>query len=190
MSFLAYLFAAAPFVIVLLIALGLVFLTVTSTINAWVPLALLYLVLVIDTASLHSIALKLGLLVYPADLAAAVFFFAFLYRVLALGKGGLVPRAWWILGSVQLGLFVWGLIQNGTGAGVDYRQHFYVWVGSAYLATFEYDAARARRFVKWLLPLFRGTPKWCAQTLNRSENRISLPASMSSTMSSTLATYE
>lgn len=153
MSFLAYLFAAVPFVIVLLIALGLVFLTVTSTINAWVPLALLYLVLVIDTASLHSTALNLGLLVYPADLAAAVFFFAFLYRVLVLGKGGLVPRAWWVLGSVQLGLFVWGLAQNGTGAGVDYRQHFYVWIGAAYLATFEYDATRAHRFVKWLLPL-------------------------------------
>lgn len=153
MSLLAYLFAAAPFVIVILIALGLVFLTVTSTINVWVPLVLLYLVLVIDTASLHSAALKLGLLVYPADLAAAIFFFAFLYRVFFLGKGGLVPRAWWILGAVQMGLFVWGLAQNGTGAGVDYRQHFYVWIGAAYLATFEYDAARAQRFMRWLLPL-------------------------------------
>lgn len=153
MSFLSYLFAAAPFVIVILIAMGLVFLTVTSTINAWVPLVLLYLVLVIDTASLHSTALNLGLLVYPADLGAAIFFFAFLYRVFVLGKGGLIPRVWWILGAVQLGLFVWGVMQHGTGAGVDYRPHFYVWIGAAYLATFGYDAMRAHCFVKWLLPL-------------------------------------
>lgn len=97
------------------------------------------------------LALHLGLWVYPPDLLIMLFLPAFFYRLVLLKKSDAIPRAWWVLGTVWMCLFAWGLAQHGTGAGVDFRPFFYLWLGAAYLATFDYDEAFARRLMKFFI---------------------------------------
>lgn len=97
------------------------------------------------------LALHLGLWVYPPDLLIILLLPAFFYRLVLLKKSDAIPRAWWVLGTVWMCLFAWGLAQHGTGAGVDFRPFFYLWLGAAYLATFDYDEAFARRLMKFFI---------------------------------------
>lgn len=152
----AYLLASMPFAIAFLMALLIVALIATATVNPWAPLLAIYSVFILDTALMFPLALKLGVWIYPADLAALIFFAALIIRLAFFGASSAIPLFWWILGGIQAILFSWGLIVNGSAAGVDYRPHFYVWVGAAYLATFGYNSGRARRILALLLPLAAG----------------------------------
>lgn len=145
MLVLSYLFFAAPYLIAMGFALLLVTLLVLSTRSPWVMITLLGVAMVAEAASIHPLALHLGLWIYPSDAFAGITAGGLLFRVLFMGKGNQVPLAWWVFGAVQFVLFAWGLAMHGTGAGVDYRPHFSAWAGAAYLATFTQDERFIRR---------------------------------------------
>lgn len=147
MLVLSYLLFAAPYLIAVGFALLLVALLVLSTRSPWVVITLLGVAMVAEAASIHPLALHLGLWVYPSDAFAGITAGGLLFRVLFMGKRSQVPLAWWVFGGVQFMLFSWGLAMHGSGAGVDYRPHFAAWAGAAYLATFAQD----ERFVRRLL---------------------------------------
>lgn len=147
MSFIGLVFQTAPYLVAILLAMLLVGMVIQATQSPWVVLGLLGLAMVAETASIHPLAIKLGLWVYPSDAFAGVTAVALLVRVVFMGKFHEIPPAWWIFGGAQFLMFVWGLASHGTGAGVDYRAHFSAWVGAAYLATFVQD----EDFIKKLL---------------------------------------
>jgi hypothetical protein len=114
--------------------------------------ATLILGLVLLEASNLPIALKFGLWLYPADILFAVFGIACLIRFALFATNKTVPRAWWIIGALQLVLGVWGSFVYGTSAGVDFRVHFYVWVALAYFCTVEWTEAMIERVVNaWIV---------------------------------------
>lgn len=145
-----YFFQALPFVVAMGLALALIALVVAALNNPTVALVLLVGVFLFETSLLGGAAINLGIWFYAADLLAVVLTPALAYRVLVLRRGGDIHPAWWLLGGVQLALFVWGLAKFGTGAGVDFRLHYYIWTGAAYLATFEFDEAQVRRVLRAL----------------------------------------
>jgi hypothetical protein len=148
-SLLSAFFTILPFVIVVLFALAIWVFAIWFINSPTAAIGLMVAIFLLETLSLSPLALKLGLMLYPPDLFVILLFPSFLYRLVILKKISAIPRAWWVLGMVQVGLFVWGLLLNGTLAGVDYRPHFYIWLGAAYLATFDYDEAWALSFLKY-----------------------------------------
>src|SRR5450830_1716178 len=144
-------FTIIPFVVVMLLAFAICISFVWFINSATAAIGLMVAIFLLETASLTPLALHLGLWLYPPDLFVLLLLPGFIYRLVILKKFGAIPRAWWALGFVQMILFAWGLASFGTGAGVDYRPHFYVWLGAAYLATFDYDDAWARRFLKFFI---------------------------------------
>ena len=153
MSLIAVLFYAVATVIAALLAVGISFLAIWACTSAIGGAVLLLATVVLETASMTPLAMRFGLVLYIPDLISAVLVLALVYRVAFLGKGRQIPLAWWLLGVVQAGLFVWGLVKYGTGSGVDYRQHFYVWVGGAYFATFENSIDLSTRWLRLFIPV-------------------------------------
>ena len=117
-----------------------------TCVNAWAGATILYCAIL--TELVVPTAVKIGILVYPADAASMLLLLALAYRTVVLGKANCIPLAWWLLGAIQVALFVWGLALYGTAAGVGYRTHFYVWIGAAYLATFDYGDRKWRTFIR------------------------------------------
>ena len=151
MEILSLIFNVLPFVIAFFVALVLCALAVLFINSATVAMGTLAAIFLLEASSMTPLALHLGLWVYPPDLLIMLFLPAFFYRLVLLKKSDAIPRAWWVLGTVWMCLFAWGLAQHGTGAGVDFRPFFYLWLGAAYLATFDYDEAFARRLMKFFI---------------------------------------
>lgn len=151
MQFLSYLFFILPFVIAFMVALGICTLSVLFINSATVAMGTMTAIFLIETASMDQLGLNLGLYTYPPDMLVILLMPAFFYRLVFLNKFNAIPRAWWALGAVWMGLFAWGMVSIGTLAGVDFRPFFYLWLGAAYLSTFEYDEAYAKRFRKFFI---------------------------------------
>lgn len=153
MIVLSYILTALPFVIAAGMALMALAFILISTRFPWVIIVMTMVAFIAETASIHPLSFNLGLWIYPGD-AVAIFAAAGLFfRAGFMGKGRLVPMAWWIFGAVQFVLFTWGVAVSGTAAGVDYRIHFAAWVVCAYLATFAEDEQLAQRLfnvVQWI----------------------------------------
>lgn len=156
MEILSYLFLILPFVIAFLVALALCTLAVLFMNSAMLAVGAMVAIFLLEASSMTPLALHLGLWVYPPDLFMALLLPAFFYRLVLLKKFDAIPRAWWVLGAVWVCLFAWGLMQYGTGAGVDFRPFFYIWLGAAYLATFDYDEAFARRCMRFFIIMGTG----------------------------------
>jgi hypothetical protein len=108
--------------------------------------------LVLVDASNLPIALKYGVWLYPSDLLLVTIGIACLIRFALFATNKTVPRAWWIIGALQLILGVWGGFLYGTTAGVDMRAHFYIWVAVAYFCTVEWTDAMINRVVNaWIV---------------------------------------
>lgn len=140
-----------PFAFAFFLALALWTLAILFINSAVVAIGTLAAVFLLEATSLTPLALHLGIWVYLPDLLIALMLPAFFYRLVLMKKFAAVPRAWWVLGAVWMALFVWGLKQYGSGAGVDFRAFFYIWVGAAYMATFDYDEAFARGLMKFFV---------------------------------------
>ena len=144
-------FTVMPFIVVVLLAFTICISCVLFINSATAAIGLMVVIFLLETASLTPLVMHLGLSLYPPDLLVLLLLPGFFYRLVILKKFRSIPRAWWVLGLVQMTLFAWGVVSFGTGAGVDYRPHFYVWLGAAYLATFDYDEVWARRFLKFFI---------------------------------------
>jgi len=142
---LAGFYLSIPYLLVIFFALVLSWMSITIANKPYRMLSFMAFFYILQTSLLGSFSLNLGLYIYPPDLFVLVLFPAFIYRIIILKKINFIPIAWWILGLVQISLFIWGLMNYGTAAGVDYRPYFYVWLGAAYLATFKYDQEFTKR---------------------------------------------
>ncbi len=91
------------------------------------------------------LSIQVGISLYPEDLLFAILTLACLIRLSLFGSPKMVPLAWWVIGAVQLLLFVWGHRAFGSSAGVDYRVHFYLWVAVCYFCSVEWSAAMVER---------------------------------------------
>lgn len=151
METLSIIFNVLPFIIAFLLALGICVLSILYINSAMVAMGTMAAIFLLEMASMTPLAINLGLWIYPPDFLALLLLPAFFYRLVWLKKIEVIPRAWWLLGAVWMGLFAWGLAQYGTSAGVDFRPFFYFWLGAAYLATFDYDEAFARSFLKFFV---------------------------------------
>jgi hypothetical protein len=149
-------FNVLPFIYAFFIALGLCALAVLFANSAKLAMGTMVAVFLLDAVTLTPHAIKLGIWVYLPDMLVVLLLPAFFYRLVSLKKFAVIPAVWWLLGVVWLALFVWGLTQYGTGAGVDFRPFCYVWLGSAFLATFDYDEAFARGMMKFFVIMGAG----------------------------------
>jgi hypothetical protein len=114
---------------------------------AWLMLGLL----ILETSGIP-IAFKYGIWLYPADILFLILGISCLIRFLLLVSPKTVPRAWWIIGAVQFILLVWGLQTFGTAAGVDYRDHFYLWIAVAYFSSFKWTEEMVNRVINaWIV---------------------------------------
>lgn len=113
----------------------------------WLMFGLIFL-----EASNIPMAINYGILIYPGDIFFAILSIACLIRFLLHVSPKRVPRAWWIIGAVQLMLVIWGLQSFGTAAGVDYREHFYLWVAVIYFCSINWTEAMITRVVNaWVV---------------------------------------
>lgn len=153
MIVLSYILTALPFVIAGSMALLALAFTLMSTRSPWVVIVMTMVAFIAETASIHPLSFNLGLWIYPGDMVAVFAAAGLFFRAGFMGKGRLIPRAWWIFGVVQFVLFAWGIAVAGTAAGVDYRVHFAAWVICAYLTTFSEDEQQIQtlfRVVQWI----------------------------------------
>ena len=127
------------------------------SISAWLaskPVYAAWLIfgLILLEASKIPLTFNYGILLYPEDIFFLILGVSCLLRFSLLVSIKTVPRAWWIIGIVQLMLVVWGLRTFGTAAGVDYREHFYLWVSVAYFCSVKWNEAMIARVVNaWII---------------------------------------
>jgi hypothetical protein len=107
---------------------------------AWLAFGLILL-----EASDLPLSINYGLSLYPEDMFFAILAVACLIRFSLFASPRSVPMAWWAIGAVQLGLFIWGNGSFGSRAGVDYRVHFYLWVSVCYFSSAEWTEPMVRR---------------------------------------------
>jgi len=148
MDILTLFFTVLPFVVAFLVAFLLCTLAVLFINSAPIAMGTMTVIFLIETSLLAPFALNFGIWVYLPDLLMALLLPAICFRLILLKKFDAIPRVWLGIGLLWMGLFAWGVIKYGTIAGVDFRSFFYIWLGAAYLATFDYDEAFARSLTK------------------------------------------
>jgi hypothetical protein len=102
--------------------------------------------LIVLDASRINLAFQYGIWFYPEDLVFFILLLACCVRFTLFAPLSAVPKTWWIIGAVQLLLVMMGLREFGSGAGVDFRGHFYLWITVAYFCSIVWDAALLRQF--------------------------------------------
>jgi len=145
-------FIAIPFVAAILLALVLCVLVWGLYVN---PLIGVWLVLFLFLAEMWTTrlpGLKLGIALYPQDLAFSILAFAGMLRVLAGGQLARIPKSLALLGTLMLISLALGMAKFGTSAGVEFRDEFYFWAGTAYFVSFPITREHLSGFVRaWLL---------------------------------------
>lgn len=107
--------------------------------------------IVLEAANLP-LSFHYGIWLYPADILFALLALACLIRLSLFASPASVPLAWWVIGTVQLVLLVWGYGSYGSRAGVDYRMHFYLWVSVCYFCSAPWTEAMLSRVLQgWIV---------------------------------------
>jgi hypothetical protein len=146
-----------PTDIILAVFSAIVVFVVLASASAWIAskpvhAAWLIFVLIFLDASKIPMAFKYGILIYPEDIFFVILSISCIIRLSLLVSPKTVPRAWWVIGAVQLILVLWGLQTVGTLAGVDYRDHFYLWVSVIYFCSVKWTEAMINRVVNaWIV---------------------------------------
>jgi hypothetical protein len=126
----------AVIIVFILLAVSAGWIATKPTLAAWIIFGLILL----DSAKLP-LVINYGILLYPEDLFFIILGFACIIRFSLYVNSRAVPIAWWIIGAVQSILFVWGFKIFGSSAGVDYRDHFYLWVTVLYFCSIKWTDA-------------------------------------------------
>ncbi len=146
-------FTALPFVIAFLFALGLIFLVAGLFMSPLVGAAAVLLLFLVETAQVSLFGLKLGIVVYPQDLLFMPMALVALIRLMRPGAAVRLPKSLGVLTGVMAVAFVWGLVKNGTTAGVEFRSDFYFMTGIFYFSSFAWTRERVARLLGWLFPV-------------------------------------
>lgn len=152
-STLGWFFTALPFVIALLMALGLVVLTAGMYFSPVVGGVSIILLFMLETSLVYLLAFRLGITVFPQDLLFVPMAMVALLRLLRPGGLSRLPWPIWVLTGVMALSFIVGLAKHGTLSGVEFRSDFYFMVGLFYFSTFEWTSQQVSRVLKWLVPV-------------------------------------
>lgn len=146
-------FTALPFIIALLFALGLVFLVAGLFMTPLVGAAAILLLFLVETANVYLFGFKVGIAVYPQDLLFMPMAGVALIRLMGPGVAARLPKSLWVLAIVMAVAFMWGLVKNGTSAGVEFRNDFYFMTGVFYFSSFAWTRERVAKLLGWLFPV-------------------------------------
>jgi len=165
------LFITIPFIVAIFFALGLCMLTYSLYFNAMVGIWLVLSLFVWETMTIALPGIKLGIVLYPQDLAFGLIAIAAVLRLLSNERLMKIPKSWAFLGLFMLGSFTWGLATNGTAAGVDFRADFYFFAGTVYFLSFPVTRQYLSCFARaWLVTavviLFVVYYRWIADVLD------------------------
>lgn len=146
-------FTALPFIIALLFALGLVFLVAGLFMTPLVGAAAILLLFLVETANVYLFGFKVGIAVYPQDLLFMPMAGVALIRLMGPGVAARLPKSLWLLAGVMAVAFMWGLVKNGTSAGVEFRGDFYFMTGVFYFSSFAWTRERIAKMLGWVFPV-------------------------------------
>lgn len=152
-TFLGGFFTALPFIIALLFALGLVFLVAGLFMTPLVGAAAILLLFLVETVNVYLFGLKVGIAVYPQDLLFMPMAGVALIRLMRPDAAVRLPKSLWVLTGVMAVAFLWGLVKNGTTAGVEFRNDFYFMTGVFYFSSFAWSRERVARLLGWVFPV-------------------------------------
>lgn len=143
-------FTALPFVIAFMFALGLVLLVAGMFMSPLVGAVAVLTLFLVETVNVYLFAFNLALKVYPQDLLFVPMAGVAFLRLMRPGAVTRLPVSIWLLIISMLIAFVFGLVKNGTSAGVEFRSDFYFMTGVLYFSSFEWTRERIARFLAWL----------------------------------------
>lgn len=150
-STLGWFFTALPFVIALLMALGLVLLTAGMYFSPVVGAISMLLLFLLETFLVFLLAFNLGITVFPQDMLFIPMAMVALLRLMRPGGLRRIPWPMWVLTGVMALSFIIGLARHGTASGVEFRSDFYFMVGLFYFSSFEWTSGQVSRVLKWLV---------------------------------------
>ncbi|MFA5240828.1 MAG: O-antigen ligase family protein [Sulfuricella sp.] len=148
---LGFFFQTIPFVMAVVLALAICFFVVGSYGSPVFPVWVGMVVYVMSQLGANA-ALRLGLSLSLVDLYFLLLGLVVAIRLLAghLPAQDRVARLWMLMAAVWGLLFVVGLVQFKTSAGVEFRSTFYMLASVFYLMSFRITAAQAGRIFQAL----------------------------------------
>lgn len=118
---------------VLVMAICVVLLLFGVTRDTRQGIALILVEFVLETWSLSPLGIGLGVNLFATDLVFLSIAFAALARTAYHRHSDPIHWLWLAFGAVLFASFLIGLPTYKTTAGVEFRQYFYIWVGTLYL---------------------------------------------------------
>lgn len=146
-------FTAVPFVVAVLLAIGLVVFVIALNGSPVVGTAAVLLLFLLETVQVYLFGFNLGITAYPQDLLFVPMAVVVMLRLSRPGAMRHVPQPLWVLTVMMALSFVIGMVQHGTIAGVEFRNDFYFMTGIFYFSSFEWQAQRISRLLNWLFPV-------------------------------------
>jgi hypothetical protein len=101
-------------------------------------LALVLALFVVETWFSAEVYTAEPLIVYTKDVVFSLLFVVGLFRLLAARAMSGLALLWCAFGALQVGLFLAGFTIFGVGAGVEFRETFYLWAGTTYFMSFDW----------------------------------------------------
>lgn len=140
-------FVAAPYVVVITLALAYCIVTVMVWRN---PVAGLVVVLVSVCAEalFPGIGLPVGVKLIVPDLASMILVPPLLFRLPSLWRDGTAHRLWVVFGGTMFGSMLFGAMLYGTRAGIEVRPHLHYWIVATYFMIFRWSDEQALRLLK------------------------------------------
>jgi len=152
-TLLGWAFTAIPFIIAVLLALGLVVLVAGMYFSPLVGGIAILLLFLLETFLVRLFGLNLAISVYPQDLLFVPMAFVALLRLNRPGAMKRLPWPLWLLTGMMVMSFGIGLVKHGSTAGVEFRSDFYFMVGIFYFSSFTWSQQQISRLLSWLLPV-------------------------------------
>jgi hypothetical protein len=149
MQLIAGLVLLMPFALAVLLGIGLPFLALAAYRRPGAGLLLVLVAWLLDALSLGAPLLRIGLTIYPPDLPMVLIGGVALARWLLRDD---VPRRhplWLLLVGAFLASLSWGLVRNGTTAGVEARPDYYAIAAASYAMSFPIDRTLLSRVMRW-----------------------------------------
>jgi hypothetical protein len=146
-------FTAIPFIIAVLLALGLVALLAGMYFSPVVGGVAVFLLFLLETTLVRLFGLNLAISVYPQDLLFVPMAFVALLRLSRHGAMKRLPWPLWLLTGMMAMSFGIGLVKYGSVAGVEFRSDFYFMAGVFYFSSFTWSQQQISRLLNWLLAI-------------------------------------
>lgn len=119
-----------------------------SPIAGVVSVLLLFL---FETLYVQLFSLNLGVHAYPQDLLFLPMALVAGLRLLKPGAMTRLPGVLWLLTGMLFLSFAIGLVQNGSRAGVEFRNEFYFLACLFYFSSFVWTSAQIDRLLNWIM---------------------------------------